>query len=67
MLIALVLIKKNPHITLGSQNKSQVDRIDGAKAADLTKKVKLLCSGQGGVPLPAEDKKPAQVTTWYIL
>ena len=43
------------------QNKSQIDRIDGAKAADLTKKVKLLCSGQTQVPLPAEDKKPTQV------
>lgn len=42
------------------KNKSQVDRIDGAKAADLTKKVKLLCSGQGGVQPPAEDKKPVQ-------
>lgn len=51
---------------LGSQNKSQVDRIDGAKAADLTKKVKLLCSGQGGVPPPAEDKKPIQVTIYLV-
>lgn len=42
------------------KNKAQIDRIDGAKAADLTKKVKLLSSGQTGVPLPVDDKKPRQ-------